>query len=116
MKHLSHVVGRGLVLGLIWILMGAPGALAADEPSKQGTAPSGDVQERSIQGGTFGGPLSPATKSPGTTTTGWYCKLSNKTCYCDRTKAGDCAQMKSMVCAGDYHDTSPLDGECTALR
>ena len=114
MKRLSHVVGRGLVLGLIWTLMGAPGALAADEPGKQGTAPSGDVQERGFQRGTFGGTMAPAIKPR---PTGWYCTLSNKTCYCDRTTRGDCDNMKANVCAdGTYKDTSPLDGECSAFK
>ena len=117
MNRLSHVVGRALVLGLIWILMGAPAALAADEPTKQPTTPPGDVQERGIQKGTFGGPMGPVTKTPGTVTTGFYCTKSNKTCYCDRTAKGDCEMMNSMVCAGGtYKDTSPLDGECKALR
>ena len=35
MNRLSHLLGRELVLGLIWLLMGAPAALAADEPGKQ---------------------------------------------------------------------------------
>lgn len=64
MNRISHVVQRGLWVALIGILMGAPAALAGDEPSKQGTAPSGDVQERGIQRGTFGGPL-PGRMTPG---------------------------------------------------
>ena len=113
----SHVVGRALVLGLIWILMGAPGALAADEPGKQPTDPPGDVQERGFQRGTFGGQLGTTIKPTGPRTTAWYCTLSNKTCYCDRTKKGDCEQMNAMVCDGTtYTNTSPLDAECKALQ
>jgi hypothetical protein len=117
MKRLSHVVGRGLMLGLIWILMGAPGALAADEPGKQGTAPSGDVQERGFQRGTFGGQLGTATRPPviDPRPTGFYCLQSKNTCYCDRTETADCDLMKAYACVGGtYKDTTVLDGECTS--
>ena len=114
MKSLSHVAGRALVLGLIWVLMGAPAALAADEPGKQ-TPPSGDVQERGFQRGTFGGQLGTTTKPQGPTITGWYCTLSNKTCYCDRTTKGDCEQMNAMVCDGPPVNTHIDTAECKAL-
>jgi hypothetical protein len=116
MKRLSHVVGRALVLGLIWILMGAPGALAADEPSKQPAAPPGDAQERGIQRGTFGGPVGPATKMPSTATTGFYCIKSKNKCYCDRTTHGDCDLMQALVCAGPLVNTHIDAAECTAIR
>lgn len=108
MNRLSHVVGRALVLGLIWILMGAPAALAGDEPSKQDTAPSGDVQDRGIQR-QLSRPLPSIPARP----TGFYCTQSNKTCYCDRSQVADCDLMKAMVCSpGSYKDTTVLDGEC----
>jgi hypothetical protein len=112
MKRLSHVVGRGFVLGLIWTLMGVPVALAADEPGKQPTAPSGDVQERALPRMQFGGTTTPAIKPR---PTGWYCTLSNKTCYCDRTTKGDCAQMQAMVCDGPPVNTHVDTAECKAL-
>lgn len=115
MKRLSHVVGRALVLGLVWILMGAPGALAADEPGKPPAAPPGDAQERGIQRGTFGGAVIPGTTLKATS--GFYCIKSKNTCYCDRTAKGDCDLMKAYACApGTYINTHIDAGECAAVR
>jgi hypothetical protein len=117
MKRLSHVVERALILGLISILMGAPAALAADEPGKQPTAPSGDVQERALPRAQFGGTMAPATRPPvvDPRPTGFYCLQSKNTCYCDRTELADCDLMKAYACAaGTYKDTTVLDGECTS--
>ena len=116
MKRLLHVVEKAFVMGLVWVLMGAPGVYAADEPGKQGTAPSGDVQERGIQGGAFGGSQSPATRTPSAATTGFYCTKSNNKCYCDRTTHGDCALMQAILCDGSLVNTHVDTAECTARR
>ena len=70
MKYASRLLEAGLQLALISILMGAPAALAVDEPSKEPGTPSGEVQERSIvrpplPGGVMpGGPMQTQPPKP----------------------------------------------------
>ena len=93
-------------------------ASAADAPpSPEQSAPAtGDVQDRGIQRGQFGGTLAPAVILPDRRS-GFYCLQSQGKCYCDRTQSGDCDLMKGYVCqAGTYVNTSVLDGECSAKR
>ena len=89
--------------------------VAAETEQKTEPAPPGDVQERSIQRGTFGGPLAPSTNPPvlKPRASGFWCKQSENTCYCDRTETADCDLMKAYVCSpGSYVNTTVLDGEC----
>ena len=113
MERLSHAVGKAFVLGLIWILMGTPGTLAADEPSKQPTAPSGDVQERAIRPGF--GELAPR---PGTVTP-FKCETNypagQNVCLCKGT--ADCFDMGSKnVCKTDTIDCPAGQGHCTCIK
>lgn len=94
---------------------------AADDtqpPTVPGSSVPGsdDVQDRGIQRGQLGQPLAPIPVLP-KRPSGFYCLKSNRTCYCDRSKQGDCALMRELICApGTYKDTTPLDGECTAWK
>lgn len=110
-----------LLLGYFALVLSIGGtslAHATDAPAspEQSAPATGDVQDRGIQRGQFGGTLAPAVILPDRRS-GFYCLQSQGKCYCDRTQSGDCDLMKGYVCqAGTYVNTSVLDGECTAKR
>lgn len=128
----TTMTGFGMIFFAVFVLalgFGAAASVWADEPIKSSgqtdkevqerasEAPSGDVQERGVLRGMVGGTLMPSTKPPvlNPRPTGFYCLKSQNKCYCDRTKKGDCELMQDIACMNNtYHDTSVLDGECTA--
>jgi hypothetical protein len=102
-----------LFIGGISLVHAAEDPQSSQAPEQSAPA-SGDVQERGIRRGQFGGAVTkPPVVNP--RPTGFYCLQSKNTCYCDRTVSNDCDLMKSLVCApGTYENTTVLDGECTA--
>lgn len=112
----SVVVACSLVFGWSsFVLAEEPTGQPAPSPTVQeekGTpAKGGEVQERGISRGQFGGMSTAPIREVGPV--GFSCDPKTHTCSCRKSTVGDCDLMKSIACGGDTFNCPGSSQTCT---
>lgn len=109
---------RCVLASFIFVLVmgGASFAQAADESSpvaspEQSPPTSGEVQDRGLIRGQFGGTMTTPVRP--IDPTGFSCDPKTKTCSCRKSTTNDCDLMKGQVCKAGTFDCKGSSQSCT---